>query len=70
MTVTGTLPEGVNYDYLLLDRASLVANLEMAGGVMSPIIKRNTAFPTKKSEISSTHLDNQRSVLTNVRVPR
>ncbi|PKY62197.1 heat shock protein 70, partial [Rhizophagus irregularis] len=36
--------------------------IETAGGVMTPVIKRNTMVPTKKSEIISTDFDNQSSV--------
>ena len=49
-------------DVLLLDVTPLTLGIETLGGVMTPLIERNTTIPAEKSQIFSTAANNQTSV--------
>lgn len=57
----GVLSGDVN-DVLLLDVTPLSLGLETLGGVMTPLIPRNTTIPTRKTQIFSTAESNQTAV--------
>ncbi len=64
--IQGAVLSGDVKDVLLLDVTPLTLGIETMGGVMTPLIEKNTTIPTSASQVFSTAADNQSAVTVHV----
>ena len=60
--IAGSVVSGQRKDLVLLDVTSLTLGVETLGGVMAPIIVKNSPLPIKRSKMFTTAVDNQQIV--------
>jgi len=60
--IAGSVVSGQRKDLVLLDVTSLTLGVETLGGVMAPIITKNSPLPIKRSKMFTTAVDNQQIV--------
>jgi molecular chaperone DnaK len=60
--IQGAVLTGEVKDILLLDVIPLTLGIETMGGILTPIVERNTTIPTQKKQVFSTAADNQPAV--------
>ena len=64
--IQGSVLAGDRKDVLLLDVTPLTLGIETEGGVMTPLIDRNTTIPAERKKTFSTAEDNQTAVTVKV----
>ncbi|MBK95604.1 MAG: molecular chaperone DnaK [Planctomycetaceae bacterium] len=64
--IQGSVLSGDRTDVLLLDVTPLTLGIETEGGVLTPIVERNTTIPIEKKQVFSTAADNQPAVTVKV----
>ena len=64
--IHGSVLAGDRTDVLLLDVTPLTLGIETEGGVMTPLVERNTTIPAEKKNVFSTAADNQSAVTVRV----
>jgi molecular chaperone DnaK len=64
--IQGSVLAGDRKDVLLLDVTPLTLGIETEGGIMTPLVERNTTIPAEKKNVFSTASDGQTAVTVKV----